>query len=77
MDPTTQQNLKNLVERIERLEEEKAGIAADIKEVFEEAKSFGYDTKIIRQVVKLRKLERQEREQQEALTELYLQAVEG
>ena len=77
MDPTTQQNLKNLVERIERLEEEKAGITADIKEVYDEGGSFGFDKKIIRQVVRLRKLERQEREEQEALTELYLEAVEG
>jgi len=75
MDSTTQQNLRNLIERIERLEEEKAGIVADIKEVYDEAKNFGYDTKVLRQVIRLRKMERQEREELESLTELYLQAV--
>ena len=75
MDSTAQQNLRSLIERIERLEEEKAGIVADIKEVYDEAKSFGYDTKVLRQVIRLRKMERQEREELESLTELYLQAV--
>lgn len=77
MDPTTQQNLKNLVERIERLNEEKAAITADTKEVYEEAASFGFDKKIIRQVVRLRAIDRAEREEQETLTDLYLSAVEG
>jgi uncharacterized protein (UPF0335 family) len=75
MDSTAQQNLRSLIERIERLEEEKAGIVADIKEVYAEAASFGYDKKIVRQVIRLRKVERKEREYQESLTELYLQAV--
>lgn len=75
MDSTAQQNLRNIIERIERLEEEKAGIVADIKEVYDEGASFGYDKKIMRQVVRLRKMERQEREELESLTELYLQAL--
>jgi len=69
------EQLKQFVARIERLEEEKAGIAADIKEVYAEAKSFGYDTKVLRKVISIRKQDRHEREEQEALLELYLGAV--
>jgi len=77
LDPTAQENLRNLIDRIERLEEDKANVAADIKEVYEEAKAFGYDTKIIRKVVALRKLDRHTREEQEALLDLYLASVGG
>ena len=77
LDPTAQENLRNLIDRIERLEEDKANVAADIKEVYEEAKAFGYDTKIIRKVVALRKLDRHTREEQEALLDLYLGATGG
>lgn len=77
LDPTAQENLRNLINRIENLEEDKANVAADIKEVYEEAKSFGYDTKIIRKVVALRKLDRHTREEQEALLDLYLASVGG
>jgi len=77
LDPTAQENLRNLIDRIERLEEDKANVAAHIKEVYEEAKSFGYDTKIIRKVVALRKLDRHTREEQEALLDLYLASVGG
>jgi len=69
------EQLKQFVARIERLEEEKAALAADIKEVYAEAKSFGYDTKVLRKVISLRKQDRHEREEQEALLELYLGAV--
>ena len=69
--------LRAFVARIERLEEEKAGIAADIKEVYAEAKSMGYDTKILRRVVALRKIDRNERQETESLLELYMDAVEG
>lgn len=67
--------LRSIVQRIERLEEEKKALAADIREVFAEAKSAGFDTKILRQVLKLRKLDRAERQEQEALVELYQQAL--
>ena len=77
LDPTAQENLRNLIERIERLEEDKANVTADIKEVYEEAKSFGYDVKIVRKVVALRKLDRHTREEQEALLDLYLGATGG
>jgi uncharacterized protein (UPF0335 family) len=67
--------LKSLVERIERLEEEKKGIADDVKDVYGEAKANGFDTKILRKVVSLRKRDRQEREEEEAMLELYLSAL--
>jgi uncharacterized protein (UPF0335 family) len=67
--------LKSLIERIERLEEEKAALSADIREIYSEAKSFGFDSKIIRQVVRLRKLDRADRQEQEAILDLYLSAL--
>ncbi|MFM9851591.1 MAG: DUF2312 domain-containing protein [Sphingomonadaceae bacterium] len=67
--------LRLLIERIERLEEEKKGIADDIKEVYGEAKAFGYDPKIMRQVVRLRKMERNAREEAEALLDTYKAAL--
>lgn len=67
--------LKSLIERIERLEEEKAALSADIREVYAEAKGHGFDTKIIRQVVRLRKVENADRQEQEAILDLYLSAL--
>ncbi len=67
--------LKALVERIERLEEEKKTIAADIKEVYAEAKGNGFDIKILRKVISLRKKEPSEREEEEALIDVYLAAL--
>lgn len=69
------EELRRFVERIERLEEEKAGIASDIKDVYAECKSRGFDTKIVRQVIKLRKMESQDRQEQEELLDLYLAAI--
>lgn len=69
--------LRSFIERIERLEEEKKGIADDIKDVYAEAKSAGFEPKIMRQVVRLRKMERADREEQEALLDVYLHALEG
>jgi uncharacterized protein (UPF0335 family) len=70
-----QGQLRSIVERIERLEEEKATIGADIKEVYAEAKANGFDAKIIRRVVRLRKVDRSEREEEEALIDLYMHAL--
>ena len=67
--------LKSFIERVERLEEEKAAIAEQIREVFGEAKGMGFDIKIIRQVLKIRKMETQERLEQEELLDLYLAAL--
>ena len=67
--------LKALVERIERLEEEKKAIADDIRDVYGEAKGNGYDVKVLRQVVRLRKQDKHERAEQEAILETYLHAL--
>ena len=67
--------LKSLIQRIEKLEEEKANIANDIKEVYSEAKSAGYDVKILRQVIRLRKLDKADRDEMDELLELYLNAL--
>jgi uncharacterized protein (UPF0335 family) len=67
--------LKAFVERIERLEEEKASIAGDVKEVYAEAKAQGFDTKILRKVVSLRKRDAAERREEEEILDLYLQAL--
>ncbi|QYJ02038.1 DUF2312 domain-containing protein [Henriciella algicola] len=69
------EKLRLTVERIERLEEEKKEVADQIKDVYAEAKAMGYDTKALRQVVRLRKQDRQEREEAEAVLETYLIAL--
>jgi uncharacterized protein (UPF0335 family) len=77
LNSTAQTRLKTIIERIERLEEEKAGIANDIKEVFAEAKGEGFDVKILRKVVRLRKQDKAKRQEEEALIDLYLSAIGG
>ncbi len=67
--------LKQYVERIEKLEEEKANLQADIKEVYSEAKANGFDTKIMRQVIRLRKKDRDDRQEEEHLLDLYKRAL--
>lgn len=67
--------LRSIVERIERLEEEKKALTDDIREVFTEAKSNGFDTKTLRKVIALRKQDKTERAEQEALLDLYLHAL--
>jgi uncharacterized protein (UPF0335 family) len=67
--------LRSFVERIERLEEEKATLSADIREIYSEAKGTGFDTKVLRQVIRLRKLDRADRQEQEAILDLYLAAL--
>ena len=69
------ERLKSFIERIERLEEEKAALAADIKDVFAEAKGNGFDTKIMRQILKLRKMDKDDVDEQETLLDLYKQAL--
>lgn len=71
----TAEQLKSYIERIERLDEEKAAIAIDIREVYAEAKANGYDTKAMREVIKLRKLDANERNEQEYMLETYKQAL--
>ena len=67
--------LRSLVERIERLEEEKAALGADVREVYSEAKGDGFDTKVMRQVIRIRKMDRADRQEQEAVLDLYLTAL--
>lgn len=67
--------LRAIVDRIERLEEEKAALADDIKVVYAEAKANGFDTKTIRRVIKLRKIDAAERQEQESLLDLYMHAL--
>ena len=67
--------LRQIIERVERLEEEKKGLQGDIKDVYSQAKSQGFDVKIIRQIVRLRKIEDHEREEIEQLLELYKAAI--
>jgi uncharacterized protein (UPF0335 family) len=68
-------HLKAFVERIERLEEEKKALADDIRDVYAEAKANGFDTKALREVIRLRKIDVEERKEQEAILETYLQAL--
>lgn len=69
------ERLKTLIQRIERLEEDKANIMADIREIYAEAKGEGFDPKVMRQVVRIRKMDRNDRAEQEAVLDLYLDAV--
>ena len=67
--------LKSFVERIERLEEEKKTLQADIKEVYAEAKGTGFDTKIMRQLIKIRKMDKDDLDEQETLLDIYKRAI--
>lgn len=67
--------LKSIIERVERLEEEKKALADDIKDIFSEAKANGFDVKTIKAVIKIRKLDKAEREESEALLDMYLHAI--
>jgi uncharacterized protein (UPF0335 family) len=68
--------LRSLIERIERLEEEKKGIADDIREIFAEAKSDGFDVKVMRTILKLRKMDAADRDEQEMLIDTYRKALD-
>lgn len=70
-----QGRLKSLVDRIERLETDKAALMEDIKGVFDEAKGSGFDVKILRKVVRLRKQDRAKRQEEDAILDLYLSAL--
>lgn len=73
--PMTASQLKSIIERIERLEEERKGLATDIKEIYAEAKGNGFDAKILRMIVRLRKLNPADRQEQDALLETYKSAL--
>ena len=74
-DSVAQDQLRAFIERIERMEEEKKAIADDIKEIYAEAKGNGFDTKVLRQIIRIRKQDASERMEQEALLELYMAAL--
>ncbi|MEZ5668198.1 MAG: DUF2312 domain-containing protein [Alphaproteobacteria bacterium] len=69
------EQLRSYIERIERLEEERTGLGADIREVYAEAKGNGFDPKIMRQIVRLRKMDPADRQEMEALLDVYRQAL--
>jgi uncharacterized protein (UPF0335 family) len=75
LNTTAQGQLKSIIERIERLEEEKKEVSEQIKEVFAEAKGNGFDVKILRKVVRLRKQDRAQRQEEDAILDLYLSAL--
>ncbi|GGZ42892.1 MULTISPECIES: DUF2312 domain-containing protein [Asticcacaulis] len=75
INAAAQGRLRTIIERIERLEEDKAVIAGDLKEVYAEAKGEGFDVKILRKVVSLRKKDKAKRMEEEALLDLYLSAI--
>jgi uncharacterized protein (UPF0335 family) len=77
LNSTAQGQLKSIIDRIERLEVEKAEVAEQIKEVYAEAKGNGFDVKILRKVVRLLKQDRAKRQEEEAILDLYLSAVGG
>ncbi len=75
MKVPSDERLAEIVETIEALEEEKAQIASDIREKYTEAKIEGFDPKVLRQVIRLRKMEQSERDEQESLIQMYMQAL--
>ena len=75
LNQSAQNRLKTIIQRIERMEVEKAEILNDIKEIYAEAKGEGFDQKIIRKVVRLRKVDKAKRAEEEALIDLYLSAI--
>lgn len=75
MANTTDDRLRLLIERIERLEEEKKGIADDIRDVYSEGKAVGFDAKMMRQIVRLRKMRPDDRREAEAILEVYKAAL--
>ena len=75
MAENTDDRLRLLIERIERLEEEKKGISDDIKDVYLEGKAVGYDAKIMKQVIRLRKMQPHDRQEMEAILQTYLAAL--
>ncbi len=76
VDQSTAQHLRQFIERIERLEEDKVALSQDVREVFAEAKGAGFDVKIMRQVIKLRKMNTDERSELEHLLDTYMHALE-
>jgi uncharacterized protein (UPF0335 family) len=77
LNGSAQGQLKSVIERIERLEEDKKSVMEDLKSVYAEAKGNGFDTKIIRKIIRLRKQDTAQRQEEDALLDLYLSAIGG
>ena len=77
LNGTAQTKLRSIIERIERTEEDRAAVASDLKEIYAEARYAGFDTKILRKVIKLRKMDSAKRQEEEALVDLYVSAIGG
>ncbi len=75
IDKSAKEQLRTVVERIERLEEEKAALAGDIKDIYAEAKANGFDTKALKKIISLRKKDAQERQTEEAILATYMHAL--
>lgn len=75
MAETTEERLKLLIERVEQLEEEKKGISDDIRDVYAEAKAVGYDVKIMREIIKLRRMRPDDRKEMECVLDTYKSAL--
>ena len=75
LNATAQGRLRTIIERLERLEEDKQAVMADMKEVFAEAKGEGYDVSVLRKVLRVRKLDKAKRQEEEAILDLYLSAL--
>ena len=75
LNSAAQGRLRTIIERVERLEEDKAAVMADMKEVFAEAKGEGYDVKILRKVIRIRKQDKAKRQEEDAILDLYLSAL--
>lgn len=73
---TSADRLRSIVERIERLEEEKSALSADIREVYSEAKGAGFDTIVVRQIIRLRKMDQADRREQEEILDVYKRALD-
>ena len=77
LNQAAQTRLRTIIERIERLEVDKAAVSNDLKEVYAEAKGEGFDVKILRKIVRIRKMDAAKRSEEEALIDLYLSAIGG
>ena len=75
LDTSAAEQLRSIIDRIERLEEEKAALAADIKEIYAEAKGNGFDVAVLRKVIAIRKQDRDKRLEEETILDLYLAAL--
>lgn len=71
------ERLRGFIERVERLEEEKKALAEDIKEIYAEAKALGFEPKIMRRVVSIRRMDAEKRQEEDSLLDIYLHAIEG